>query len=101
MYQAASHKPAFDEIKIRFAIGKQTFYESRAPSSMNALRKSYGVQGLQSCSIGHEGSFKSMFSGEQCGRQVHGMTQVLCRSAEPVSRGGSKSRPKTSTYLLV
>ena len=61
--QASSNRPAFDEIKMRYAIGKQTFYESHAIGSPKALRRSYASpQELSRSEIGHMGDFKSMFS---------------------------------------
>ena len=49
---------------MRYSLGKQTFYESRAPGSSAALGRLYDPpqQQLGACVIGHDGDFKSMFS---------------------------------------
>ncbi|KAG1658053.1 hypothetical protein FOA52_008307 [Chlamydomonas sp. UWO 241] len=67
---AAAHRPAFDEIKLRFTLGKQTFYESRSPLSVDALHKDYTSAELARCPIGLDGKFKSMFNEQNKATEV-------------------------------
>ncbi|KAG1667364.1 hypothetical protein FOA52_001424 [Chlamydomonas sp. UWO 241] len=54
--EVAAHSTPFDEIKLRYALGKQTFYESRGSGSLAALAASYSAPAeLNACTIGHQG----------------------------------------------